>query len=103
VWLNNHLYLSIGTPLTLRALSADPTVTVHLDSGTEVVVVEGRAIGDRSEAEILEKYNRKYDWSYDVGDHGPLTCVEPGIILPWRAAGWAGRESFQETGRWTFG
>jgi hypothetical protein len=41
---DQRLLLSIGTPSTLRALLADPRVTVHLDSGTDVVMIEGRAV-----------------------------------------------------------
>ena len=102
VWQENHLYLSIGTPVTVQALATDPAVTVHLDSGTEVVIVEGRAVDASSDIEVLARYDRKYDWSYEVATYGPLTCVAPGTVLAWRTAGWAGRESFQQTGRWTF-
>lgn len=96
------LYLSIGTPATRQALAHDPVVTVHLDSGTDVVIVEGRAGGQASEGEPVHAYNLKYDWSYETEQYGPLQCVEPAVVLAWRAAGWAGRESFQETGRWRF-
>ncbi len=102
VWLEDHLYLSIGTPVTVQALAVDPTVTVHLESGTEVVIVEGLAVGARSDAEIVAEYDRKYDWSYEVDNYGPLTCVAPETVLAWRTAGWAGRESFEQTGRWKF-
>jgi hypothetical protein len=100
VWRNCQLYLSIGTPVTRRAVAADPAVTVHLDSGTDVVIVEGRAISYAEDHEAIADYDRKYDWTYDVSEYGPLTCVEPETILAWRTAGWAGRDSFQQTGRW---
>lgn len=45
VWKDPHLLLSIGTPSTLRALLADPRLTAHLDSGTDVVIIEGRRMG----------------------------------------------------------
>jgi hypothetical protein len=102
VWRNCQLYLSIGTPFTRRATVADPAVTVHLDSGTDVVIVEGRAASCAGDHEAIADYDRKYDWTYDVGEYGPLTCVEPETILAWRTAGWAGRDSFQQTGRWRF-
>ncbi len=102
VWREECLYLSIGTPATLRALADDPNVTVHLDSGTDVVIVEGRARQPVSSGDRITAYNQKYDWDYDVGKYGPLQCVEPAVVLAWRAAGWAGRDSFQETGRWQF-
>lgn len=100
VWMGGHLYLSIGTPVTARALEHNPLVTVHLDSGTEVVIVEGRAAGPVTEPDVLAAYDRKYDWSYDLDEYGPLTRVAPETVLAWRTAGWAGRESFQQTGRW---
>ena len=42
LWDTGQLHLSIGSPSTLRALALDPTLTVHLDSGTDVVILEGR-------------------------------------------------------------
>lgn len=102
VWLANQLHLSIGTPLALAALAVDPTVTVHLDSGVEVVIVEGRALAGVGDADAIAAYERKYDWSYERERYGPLTCVAPQTVLAWRTAGWAGRDSFQQTGRWEF-
>jgi hypothetical protein len=102
VWRDSHLYLSIGTPTTSKALVADPLVTVHLDSGTDVVIVEGRAVGPVLEPAVIADYDRKYDWSYDPVEYGPLTCVAPETILAWRAGGWAGRDGFQSTGRWRY-
>jgi len=102
VWRNDRLYLSIGTPTTRRALAVDPAMTVHLDSGTDVVIVEGTAAGQVTEPDVIAPYDKKYDWKYHPTEYGPLQCVQPGVVLAWRAAGWAGRESFQQTGRWTF-
>lgn len=51
--------LSIGTPITSRVLAADPVVTVHLDSGTDVVIVEGHALGSVVEPAVLADYDRK--------------------------------------------
>jgi hypothetical protein len=67
-----------------------------------VVIVEGHAAGPASAADIIAAYNQKYDWNYDLGEYGPLQRVDPDVVLAWRAAGWAGRESFQQTGRWHF-
>jgi hypothetical protein len=103
VWRVDHLFLSIGTPVTRAALAVDPRVTVHLDSGTDVVILEGQAEGPNDDDDVLAAYDRKYDWSYDVADHGPLTSVRPSTVLAWETAGWAGRESFQRSGRWDFG
>jgi hypothetical protein len=102
IWEHERLYLSVGTPSALRALAEDPVVTVHLDSGTDVVIVEGLATTPISDEVAIAAYNQKYDWSYDPDKYGPLQCVRPVVVLAWRAAGWAGRESFTETGRWDF-
>ncbi len=102
VWRRDQLHLSIGTPAALRALARDPTVTVHLDSGVEVVIVEGRAVAAAGDADAIAEYDRKYDWSYDVERYGPLTAVAPQTVLAWRTAGRAGRDGFQQAGRWEF-
>ena len=97
VWLDDALHLSIGSPVIRRALAADPRVTVHLESGTDVVVVEGRRHprrGHRGPA-VLAAYDAKYDWQYDEARYGPISRVAPQTVLAWRTAGWAGRESFQ--------
>ncbi len=102
VWDDGLLHLSVGSPVLARALDAHPEVTVHLDSGTDVVIVEGQVTGRREDADLLEDYDRKYDWSYTVEEYGPLTTITVTTVLAWRSAGWAGREGFQQTGRWNY-
>jgi hypothetical protein len=103
VWDEQRLHLSVGSPVLRRALRAHPAATVHLDSGTDVVIVEGLATEVTSTAPAaVEAYNRKYDWDYRTADYGELTVVAPVTVLAWRTAGWAGRDSFQQTGRWVF-
>lgn len=102
VWDDEALHLSIGSPVLGWALERDPTVTVHLDSGVDVVVVEGRVAGTTGAPDLIEAYDAKYDWTYTVDEYGPLTTVQPAKVVAWRSAGWAGREGFQQTGRWRF-
>ena len=102
VWRSEVLYLSIGTPANRRDLAADPRVTVHLDSGTDVVVLEGSVSGSSSDEAVVAAYDSKYEYSYDVTTFGALTVVSPERILAWRSQGWAGREGFATTGRWSF-
>jgi hypothetical protein len=105
VWSEGELMLSVGSPAVNRALDAAPEVTVHLESGTDVVIVEGRASvgsGDATIDRFLAAYDRKYDWRYDVGQYGPPRVVRPHRVLAWRAAGWAGRDSFSQVGKWVF-
>jgi hypothetical protein len=102
VWDDLRLALSIGSPAVQRLVGHGAPVTVHLDSGTDVVIVEGVVAGATDDADVIAAYDAKYEWSYDVAVYGPLTTVEPTDILAWRTAGWAGRDSFQQTGRWKF-
>ena len=105
VWHDELLHLSIGSPGLRASIAADPRVTVHLESGTEVVIVEGLVIhlvapAAGPDLAPIEAYNAKYDWEYDTAQYGPFTTIAPSRILAWRTAGFAGRESFTETGRW---
>ncbi len=105
IWYGLRLHLSVGSPSLQRAISRDPMVTVHLDSGTDVVLVEGTtgsAAEDETSASVIEAYNAKYDWDYQVAQYGALIVVQPVRVLAWRTAGWAGRDSFQATGCWGF-
>ena len=78
---------------------------MHLDSGTDVVLLKGTTSAtDRSgtPASVIEAYNTKYDWDYQAAQYGELIVVRPLRVLAWRTAGWAGRDSFQATGCWDF-
>ena len=76
---------------------------MHLDSGTDVVIVEGVATTEDATPALLAAYDAKYDWHYDADTYGPFTRIAPEVVKAWRAAGIAGRDSFQETGRWELG
>lgn len=102
VWLDDVLYLSIGSPRLSADARDDAAITVHLGSVTDVVIVEGFARGQNSDAHVLAAYNAKYEWDYTIAEYGPFTTVVPGKVMAWRSAGWAGREGFQQTGRWRF-
>jgi hypothetical protein len=73
---------------------------VHLDSGTDVVILEGRVESRSVDPELIAAYESKYTWKYDVDAYGPLTSIRPHTVLAWRSAGWAGRDGFIETNRW---
>jgi hypothetical protein len=51
---------------------------------------------------VIAAYDEKYDWHYTASEYGPLVVVVAATVLAWRSAGWAGREGFQQTGRWRF-
>jgi hypothetical protein len=102
VWSESRLCLSIGSPsIRSRAVRGAP-VAVHLDSGTDVVIVNGTVRSTTTAAALISMYDAKYDWTYEVAEYGPLTVVVPNDVLAWRSAGWAGRDGFEKTGRWVF-
>jgi hypothetical protein len=103
IWGQQRLHLSIGSSTILGAIRKEPAVTIHLDSGTDVVIVEGLTTPAAvTTPALIKAYNQKYDWEYQVSQYGELIQVEPRRVLAWRTAGWAGRESFQSTGCWIF-
>jgi hypothetical protein len=99
VWAGEVLHLSIGSP-QLAAAPPGTLITVHLDSGSDVVIVDGVVSGRTIDPALIAAYDVKYTWSYDVDTYGPLTSIHPQVVLGWRSAGWAGREGFTATGRW---
>jgi hypothetical protein len=102
VWLDGSIRLTLGSPVLRRVLADDPTVTVHLGSGTDVVIVEGRAEAGDADPRNVEAYDQKYDYSYDMEQYGPFVRVTPTAVLAWRAAGEAGRDGFTHAGHWSF-
>jgi hypothetical protein len=99
IWIDDMLHLSLGSP-TLAAAEAGSLVTVHLDSGTDVVIVDGHVESTTAEPSLIGVYDTKYSWSYDVGAYGPLTSIRPTVVMAWRSAGWAGRDGFTAASRW---
>lgn len=54
------------------------------------------------ERDVITKYDRKYDWQYEVDQYGPLVVVEVDKVMAWRSAGRHGRDGFQSAARWRF-
>jgi hypothetical protein len=102
IWLDAALHLSIGSPAVRGGLALDARVTVHLESGTDAVIIEGTAATSDTTRGAIDAYDAKYDWAYDPETYGPFTHVAPATVKAWRTAGVAGHDGFQEVGRWTF-
>jgi PPOX class probable F420-dependent enzyme len=89
LWLDGSFVFSSGaTARKTRNLAHDPRVVVHLESGDEVVIVEGTAERIADEAELRrigEIYTAKYDFTFDPtgpGDY-PVFRVRPRIAYAW--------------------
>ena len=56
---------------------------------------------DQAVSSFLDAYNAKYDGDYTIDEYGPPTRIEPERVLSWRSGGWAGRNGFEQVGKWT--
>jgi hypothetical protein len=106
VWLADGFWFSTGS-LARHNLAVDPGISVHLESGAEVVIVEGTA-EQVTEAAALQAmcdaYNPKYDWSIRPtddgvadadGNAGPVFRVTPRVVFGWE-------NDMGAPTRWTF-
>jgi hypothetical protein len=94
VWLADGFWFSTGS-VARHNLVANPQITVHLDSGTEVVIVEGVAAAVTGAGRLqafLADYNIKYNWDAvatddgvadSAGAAGPAYRVRPRVVFGW--------------------
>ncbi|MGH8937331.1 MAG: pyridoxamine 5'-phosphate oxidase family protein [Acidimicrobiia bacterium] len=106
VWLDDHLFFDGGAHTRhLRNLAECPWASVHLESGTEVVILEGRVepvaspdpqLAARLSASYTDKY-REEGYAPEPGawDEGGLYRFQP-------ARGWAWRAFPQDATRFHF-
>ena len=97
VWVGNLFYYD-GAPTTRHARNVEqnPAVTLTLESGTEVVIVEGESYATRADAsglgarlsEAFGKYHPEYAPEPDAwagADGGGLRVIVPHRALAWFA------------------
>jgi nitroimidazol reductase NimA-like FMN-containing flavoprotein (pyridoxamine 5'-phosphate oxidase superfamily) len=66
-----------------RNLVRDPRVVVHLESGDEVVILEGEAEPAEATEEIATAFEEKYDWKPEVGEREGWFRVHPKAAYAW--------------------
>ncbi len=94
-WLDGALYFD-GSPETRRGrnLAANPAIVIHLESGDEVVILEGetretgrpsRALAEALVAAFSAKYGPTHDYrpSPDQWDGGGLWVMRPRVAFGW--------------------
>lgn len=93
-WLDQKLYIE-GSPDTRRHrnIAANPHVVVHLENGSQVVIIEGEAYAaGKPERELGERLSRFYSAKYasmgytpgpDNWDNGGLYVVIPKKVFAW--------------------
>ena len=104
VWYEDALYFSTGS-LAWKNLASNPAITVHLESASQVVILEGVAEEGAPPA-VLEVVTRLYQEKY----HWELAPAEVYVMRPQVAFGWLsddegldGGSAFHGTAtRWTF-
>ena len=105
VWLDGILYFTTGS-LAARNLIDHPATTVHLESGSKVVILEGVA-AEITDLSLLEQvapaYEAKYHWKLEPDDL-PY-AFRPQVAFGWLSddEGLDGGSTFRGTAtRWTF-
>jgi hypothetical protein len=108
VWLDGAFYFSTGS-LAAESLPERPEITVHLESGNEVVIIEGRArlVDERPLiVRVVDAYNPKYHWDLDPDElPGPFFEVKPRVAFGWISdeSGLDGGAAFHGSAtRWQF-
>ena len=87
VWLDEALYFSTGkTSRKTKNIEHNPNVTVHLESGDEVVIFEGvleRVTDVGLLTRIPEPYHAKYDFKPELSDldGDPTYVLRPQKLL----------------------
>ncbi|MHB8574159.1 MAG: pyridoxamine 5'-phosphate oxidase family protein [Dehalococcoidia bacterium] len=110
VWIDGTLYFSTSRASRKgRNLLANPQLIVHLESGDDAVILEGKT-QEVTDAEILAQADAAYSVKYinketgegfliswDAGDSNAVFALRPDTVLAWQ------ERSFPNTAtRWTF-
>lgn len=94
VWVDEKIYFD-GSPQTRHArnIAQNPHVSVHLESGNDVIIVEGLcAASSKPTLELGQKLAQAYAAKYaafgyapkpDSWDHGGLFEIIPQTVLAW--------------------
>ena len=88
IWLDDAFFFSTGRESAKsRNLTANPAVVVHLESGDEAVILEGRAEPVRDDVlarQVSEIYWPKYDFTPDsTGEADRWLVVRPKRAYAW--------------------
>jgi hypothetical protein len=100
LWLDDAIWFSSGrASQKVRNLAANSGVVVHLESGQDVVIVEGEA-DEMREPEIFDRVADLYEAKYGMRPplDSPLFTVRPRSAYTWRE-----RDFPHSATRWSFG
>jgi pyridoxine/pyridoxamine 5'-phosphate oxidase len=91
LWLDEAVFFSTDpTSFKARNIAARPDVIVHLESGDDVIVIDGRTdqvAGSDLPATFVAAYDAKYGHQLDTSDpQFGFYRVTPSRVLAWREA-----------------
>jgi pyridoxine/pyridoxamine 5'-phosphate oxidase len=102
LWLDETFYFATDTASRKgRNLAANPNLVVHLESGDDVVVLEGSAT-EVIEPSLLQRfvdaYEMKYQFRPDVNSiTAKVYCLRPRVAFAWHE-----KDFPQSATRWSF-
>ncbi len=88
-WIDGALYFGTGrASRKARNLAHNAAISIHLDSGDDVVILEGTAVEiDLSDKSLLKKLDAasraKYEMPLVLGPENVLYSVRPRVVLAW--------------------
>ena len=99
VWLDGRFHCGGGERTRwVRNLERNPAITVHRESGEEVVILEGiaeRLSEETADPALLERLDDAYEAKYGVAHGTPFFAVRPDRVLAWT-------DYPTDATRWTF-
>lgn len=105
VWVDETFYFGTGPgSVKARNLAANPALVVHLESGDDVVILEGEAQWlPAVDADLWQRIADQYAVKYDGFRPDPPSPQGPFIALrPRIAFGWQERDFVRSATRWSF-
>jgi hypothetical protein len=89
VWVEDTFYFG-GDPATRRSrnLDANPAVAVHLESGDDVLILEGVAekhTEQNTDPALLKRIDDAYEAKYHMRHGTPVWAVRPTVVFAWTA------------------
>lgn len=87
-----------GDTRKARNLAANPYVSVHLESGDEVVIIEGtvdKLTEENADPDLLRRIDNAYEAKYGMRHGTPVWALRPRLALGWT-------EYPTTVTRWTF-
>lgn len=87
VWLDDAVYFSTDrASRKARNLAASPEIVVHLESGDDVVILEGTA-GEITDSELLTRFADAYEAEYQIrpvtDGSSPIYGLRPRVVHAW--------------------